>query len=135
MKEITLFCFSRVLLFALTVSMVATGCSTESETTFEPAELASPLMGTDSEFLLSHGNTYPAIALPFGMNFWTPQTRKNGDGWAYAYDDHKIVGIKQTHQPSPWINDYAAFSLMPVTGGAGSLKMSGRHGSLIRQRL
>ena len=117
MKEITLFYFSRILLLALTVSMVATGCSTESDTTFEPAELASPLMGTDSEFLLSHGNTYPAIALPFGMNFWTPQTRKNGDGWAYAYDDHKIVGIKQTHQPSPWINDYAAFSLMPVTGG------------------
>ena len=117
MKEITLFYFSRILLLALTVSMVATGCSTESDRTFEPAELASPLMGTDSEFLLSHGNTYPAIALPFGMNFWTPQTRKNGDGWAYAYDDHKIVGIKQTHQPSPWINDYAAFSLMPVTGG------------------
>jgi len=118
MKEITLFCLSRVLPLALAVSMVATGCRTESETRFEPAELASPLMGTDSEFLLSHGNTYPAIALPFGMNFWTPQTRKNGDGWAYAYDDHKIVGIKQTHQPSPWINDYAAFSLMPVTGGS-----------------
>lgn len=84
---------------------------------FDPASLASPLMGTDSEYLLSHGNTYPAVAMPFGMNFWTPQTRKNGDGWAYTYDDHKIVGIKQTHQPSPWINDYAAFSLMPVTGG------------------
>jgi len=54
--------------------------------------------------------------MPFGMNFWTPQTRRNGDGWAYTYDDHKITGIKQTHQPSPWINDYAAFSLMPVTG-------------------
>jgi predicted alpha-1,2-mannosidase len=26
------------------------------------------------------------------------------------------MGIKQTHQPSPWINDYAAFSLMPLTG-------------------
>lgn len=82
------------------------------------ADLASPLMGTDSEYLLSHGNTYPAVALPWGMNFWTPQTRRNGDGWAYTYDDHKIVGIKQTHQPSPWINDYAAFSLMPVTGGS-----------------
>jgi predicted alpha-1,2-mannosidase len=117
MKEITSLLFSRVFLLALAAPMMATGCRTAIDTTFEPAELASPLMGTDSEFLLSHGNTYPAIALPFGMNFWTPQTRKNGDGWAYAYDDHKIVGIKQTHQPSPWINDYAAFSLMPVTGG------------------
>ncbi|WP_418603170.1 GH92 family glycosyl hydrolase [Hwangdonia sp.] len=76
----------------------------------------NPLMGTDSEFSLSNGNTYPAIATPWGMNFWTPQTAKMGDGWAYKYDDYTIRGIKQTHQPSPWINDYAAFSLMAVTG-------------------
>lgn len=76
----------------------------------------NPLVGTDSEYKLSNGNTYPAIARPWGMNFWTPQTAKNGDGWTYAYDASKIVGFKQTHQPSPWINDYAAFSLMPVTG-------------------
>jgi predicted alpha-1,2-mannosidase len=83
---------------------------------FDPVELVNPLMGTDSEFKLSNGNTYPAIALPWGMNFWTPQTRKMGDGWGYTYDDYKIMGIKQTHQPSPWINDYAAFSFMPLTG-------------------
>ncbi len=82
----------------------------------DPADLVNPLMGTDSEYKLSNGNTYPAIALPWGMNFWTPQTRKMGDGWAYTYNDYKIMGIKQTHQPSPWINDYAAFSLMPLTG-------------------
>lgn len=76
----------------------------------------NPLMGTDSDFSLSNGNTYPAIALPWGMNFWTPMTSKMGDGWTYKYDDNTIRGIKQTHQPSPWINDYAAFSLMPITG-------------------
>lgn len=76
----------------------------------------NPLVGTDSEFKLSNGNTYPAIAVPWGMNFWTPQTGKNGDGWAYTYDAYKIRGFKQTHQPSPWINDYAAYSIMPVTG-------------------
>jgi len=81
-----------------------------------PVDLVNPLMGTDSEFRLSNGNSYPAIALPWGMNFWTPQTRNMGNGWAYTYDDYKIMGIKQTHQPSPWINDYAAFSLMPLTG-------------------
>jgi predicted alpha-1,2-mannosidase len=79
-------------------------------------DFANPLMGTDSEFSLSNGNTYPAIAQPWGMNFWTPQTAKMGDGWTYKYDDNSIRGIKQTHQPSPWINDYAAFSLMAVTG-------------------
>lgn len=76
----------------------------------------NPLMGTDSDFSLSNGNTYPAIATPWGMNFWTPMTSKMGDGWTYKYHDKKIRGIKQTHQPSPWINDYAAFSLMAVTG-------------------
>ncbi len=39
-----------------------------------------------------------------------------GDDWTYKYHNKKIRGIKQTHQPSPWINDYAAFSLMAVTG-------------------
>ncbi|HAM10506.1 MAG TPA: alpha-mannosidase [Bacteroidales bacterium] len=93
------------------------GCTEHAkESVFDPVELVNPLMGTDSEFRLSNGNTYPAIALPWGMNFWSPQTRKMGDGWGYTYDDYKIMGIKQTHQPSPWINDYAAFSLMPITG-------------------
>jgi predicted alpha-1,2-mannosidase len=97
--------------------LVSAGCDrTECETEFDPVELVNPLMGTDSEYRLSHGNTYPAIALPWGMNFWTPQTRNMGNGWAYTYDDNKIVGIKQTHQPSPWINDYAAFSFMAITG-------------------
>ena len=79
-------------------------------------DLVNPLMGTDSKFSLSNGNTYPAIALPWGMNFWTPMTAPMGDGWTYKYDDDKIRGIKQTHQPSPWLNDYAAFSMMAVTG-------------------
>ena len=79
-------------------------------------EFVNPLMGTDSEFSLSNGNTYPAIALPWGMNFWTPMTADFRDGWTYKYRDHKINGFKQTHQPSPWINDYAAFALMAVTG-------------------
>lgn len=79
-------------------------------------DYVNPLVGTDSEFVLSNGNTYPAIAAPWGMNFWTPQTGKMGDGWGYTYDAYKIRGFKQTHQPSPWINDYAAFSLFPETG-------------------
>ncbi len=86
----------------------------------EPARdytaLVNPLVGTDSAFNFSTGNTYPAVAVPWGMNFWTPQTNKMGDGWGYQYDANKIRGFKQTHQPSPWINDYAAFALMPVVG-------------------
>lgn len=79
-------------------------------------QYVNPLMGTLSSFELSTGNTYPAIARPWGMNFWTPQTGKMGDGWQYVYTANKIRGFKQTHQPSPWINDYGQFSIMPVTG-------------------
>ena len=79
-------------------------------------QYVNPLMGTLSSFELSAGNTYPAIALPWGMNFWTPHTRGMGDGWQYIYNDTEIRGFKQTHQPSPWINDYGCFSIMPVTG-------------------
>ena len=81
-------------------------------------DYVSTLVGSQSKPSLSTGNTYPAIALPWGMNFWTPQTGKMGDGWAYTYDADKIRGFKQTHQPSPWINDYGQFSLMPETGKA-----------------
>ena len=84
-------------------------------------QYVNPLMGTQSSFELSAGNTYPAIARPWGMNFWTPQTGKNGDGWQYTYDAHTICGFKQTHQPSPWINDYGCFSIMPT----GNKKVSG----------
>ncbi|WP_369828791.1 GH92 family glycosyl hydrolase [Flavobacterium sp. 1] len=79
------------------------------------ADYVNPLMGTQSTDELSSGNTYPAIARPWAMNFWTPQTGKMGDGWCYTYTANKIRGFKQTHQPSPWMNDYGQFAIMPVT--------------------
>ena len=81
-----------------------------------PVDYVNPLVGTESKGSLSTGNTYPAIAMPWGMNFWMPQTGKMGDGWAYVYWADKIRGFKQTHQPSPWINDYGQFSILPTTG-------------------
>lgn len=93
------------------------GCACAAQAaSVEPVDYVSTLVGTHSSFELSTGNTYPAMALPWGMNFWTPQTGKMGDGWGYTYDAPKIRGFKQTHQPSPWINDYGQFALMPVTG-------------------
>ncbi len=82
----------------------------------EPVDYISTLVGTLSKYSLSTGNTYPAVAMPWGMNFWTPQTGKMGDGWQYVYTEDKLRGIKQTHQPSPWINDYGQFSIMATTG-------------------
>ncbi|MFD2969057.1 GH92 family glycosyl hydrolase [Sphingobacterium bambusae] len=82
----------------------------------KPIDLVSTLVGTQSTYFLSTGNTYPAIAMPWGMNFWSPQTGKMGDGWMYMYTAEKIRGFKQTHQPSPWMNDYGQFSVMPMVG-------------------
>lgn len=84
----------------------------------DPVEWVNPLMGTLSKPNLSNGNTYPAIGIPWGMNIWSPQTGPMGDGWMYRYDADKIRGFKQTHQPSPWMNDYGQFAIMPVTGKA-----------------
>ena len=87
-----------------------------NECNADKVQYVNPLMGTQSTFELSAGNTYPAIAMPWGMNFWTPRTAKIGDGWQYTYTKNRIYGFEQTHQPSPWINDYGQFSIMPVTG-------------------
>ncbi|MCS3119421.1 GH92 family glycosyl hydrolase [Bacteroides fragilis] len=97
----------------LTACLIACSLMAEAK---DWTQYVNPLMGTQSSFELSTRNTYPAIARPWGMNFWTPQTGKMGDGWQYTYTANKIRGFKQTHQPSPWINDYGQFSIMPVTG-------------------
>lgn len=98
-----------ILLFATSLSA---SCASDNDK-LNPVDLVNPLQGTNSVHAFSTGNTYPAVAVPWGMNFWTPQTRNNGNGWQYVYIDTTIQGFKQTHQPSPWINDYGCFSLMP----------------------
>ena len=109
MKKLTvvIFCLVTMISFGQQVNKV-----------MDLVEWINPLMGTQSSGGLSNGNTYPAIALPWGMNCWTPQTGKMGDGWQYTYNAEKIRGFKQTHQPSPWMNDYGQFSIMPVAGKA-----------------
>ena len=105
-----------IALVAMTAWIGKPAMAASGNDAFDPVEYAMPLMGTQSSFELSTGNTYPAIARPWGMNFWTPQTGKMGDGWQYVYTANKIRGFKQTHQPSPWINDYGQFAIMPVVG-------------------
>lgn len=107
---------SLLTLLCLSCNNIETNHLNNSSESFSLVDYVNPLMGTDSKRSLSNGNTYPVIATPWGMNFWTPMTSAMGDGWTYKYNENKIRGIKQTHQPSPWINDYAAFSLMAITG-------------------
>ena len=105
--------------FSAALALLFTACGAASqpqEKLLPPVEYVTTLMGTQSDYAFSTGNTYPAIALPWGMNVGTTQTGKMGDGWTYTYGAHTIRGFKQTHQPSPWINDYGQFALMPVRG-------------------
>jgi predicted alpha-1,2-mannosidase len=97
-------------LFILALAWPASGA--------EPSlvSLANPLMGTDNPGGFSHGNTIPEAALPFPMNAWSAYTQPQRDSFYYQYRQTKIRGIRQTHQPSPWMGDYANFALMPLTG-------------------
>ncbi|MEY4387661.1 MAG: hypothetical protein RLY20_2944, partial [Verrucomicrobiota bacterium] len=106
---------------------VLCGCLLHSVTSAHAAEesappqkslvfLVNPLMGTDSARKFSHGNLYPAVGVPFPMNTWSPYSQPQSDKFFYQYSQNIIRGIRQTHQPSPWIGDYAMFSLMPVSG-------------------
>lgn len=104
------------MLSALVLLIMVSCTSVAPEAVTDPVDYVSTLVGTLSKHSLSTGNTYPAVARPWGMNFWTPQTGEMGNGWTYCYTEDKIRGFKQTHQPSPWINDYGQFVIMPVTG-------------------
>lgn len=56
--------------FALIAMLTCLGRpAVASDGAFDPVEFVNPLMGTQSSFELSTGNTYPAIARPWGMNF------------------------------------------------------------------
>ncbi|MCX6326574.1 MAG: GH92 family glycosyl hydrolase [Bacteroidia bacterium] len=108
-------CICRFLLLNC-ISFLMFACAGNEQQLNNYVQFVNPLQGSNSTVAFSTGNTYPAVAVPWGMNFWTAQTGKMGNGWQYAYTDTTICGFKQTHQPSPWINDFGCFSVMPICG-------------------
>ena len=72
--------------------------------------------GTLSEPRFSTGNTLPLTCAPFGMNSFSVQTRASGGSWYYSPLHRQAEGIRLTHQPSPWVRDYAHFAFMPQSG-------------------
>lgn len=74
--------FSTILIVG--AALLLASCVQQKES-FSPVDYVNPLMGTESTYAFSHGNTYPAVAVPWGMNFWSPQTGENGSGWMYTY--------------------------------------------------
>ena len=72
--------------------------------------------GTASKHAFSRGNTLPYTGVPFGMNYFVPQTSDQEGSW--FFDPHLPIfqGVRLTHQPSPWIGDYSWLLLTPVAG-------------------
>ena len=79
--------------------LLSASCDGGPSSGADVVDYVNPLIGTDSSYQLSAGNTYPAIGMPWGMNYWTPQTGRNGSGWIYTYDSPRIRGFRQTPQP------------------------------------
>lgn len=74
----------------------------------------NPLQGTYSTREYSRGNTLPIVARPWGMHHWTLQTAEAP--WLFHPDHRKLQGIRLTHQPSPWMEDYASVLISCFTG-------------------
>ena len=85
--------------------------------------------GTASKPAFSRGNTLPYTGVPFGMNYFVPQTSDQDGSW--FFDPHLPIfqGIRLTHQPSPWIGDYSWLLLTPVTGQLGGDSLFHRQSS------
>jgi len=108
----------RSIVLAALCAMLFVSCKSTDllDPTEHLSDYVSILVGTDSDSSFSTGNTYPAIAVPWGMNFWAPVTSDAANRWLYSYRGKRISCFKQVHQPSPWIGDYGCFSVMPITG-------------------
>eukprot|EP01040_Poterioochromonas_malhamensis_P006702 gene6700-7220_t len=81
-------------------------------------EFVNILGGTNSRYDASHGGTLPLVTRPWGFNSYAPMTDDGGGGWWFHPSDRRFFGMRVTHQPSPWINDYGYFLIkayMPAT--------------------
>ena len=100
----------------LWMALLLVAWSVQAERQPDLVQYVNTLQGTHSNFGLSHGNTFPATAMPYAQHMWTPQTGPNGEGFKYLYDSDQIRGFGQSHQPSPWVSDYAVYTFFPETG-------------------
>lgn len=72
--------------------------------------------GTDNQHSFSNGNCLPYTGVPFGMNYFAPQTTDQKGSWWFHPTDKTFQGFRLTHQPSPWMGDFSHFCLLPING-------------------
>ncbi len=85
----------------------------------QPQHYVNTLTGTQSRYDLSHGNSLPLVARPWGFNSWSPQTDNADGSWFFHPEDVRMFGIRCTHQPSPWIGDYGTFRIQATMHDSG----------------
>ena len=74
------------------------------------------LFGKGSE---EHGQTMPAVLVPNGQNFWTPQTRESEAKCLspYYYTDTRLQGFRGSHWTSgSCTQDYGSFTIATLGG-------------------
>ncbi|MCO4317248.1 GH92 family glycosyl hydrolase [Phyllobacterium sp. 21LDTY02-6] len=82
------------------------------------AQYVNIMRGTKSSSGFTRGGTFPAVAVPFGFNFWTPVNR-NATHWFYQFEDDgrlidTITAFAVVHEPSPWIGNRQTLQIMPI---------------------
>lgn len=99
-----------------------------------PEEYVNSLGGTGSDVSFSRGSVLPAVVRPWGMNAWAPQTVDDESFWFTPRDlwqpkdststTNDFLGVRCTHQPSPWMQDYGQFLITPSVGSTPNAKAS-----------
>lgn len=97
-----------------------------ADTRRHPSEFVDTRRGSNSNARFSRGNTFPAVAVPHGFNFWTPVTDAGSD-WMYQYQQRngadnrpRLEAFALSHEPSPWMGDRQTFQLMPAAMAHGA---------------
>ncbi|OOG48792.1 alpha-1 2-mannosidase [Rhodanobacter sp. C01] len=90
-----------------------------------PSDFVDTRRGSNANARFSRGNTFPALAVPHGFNFWTPVTDASGN-WLYQYQDHngpdnrpRLQAFALSHEPSPWMGDRQTLQMMPEAQADG----------------
>lgn len=90
------------------------------------AHYVNTMRGANSSGDFTRGNTFPATAVPFGFNFWTPINRQDKN-WFYQFRTttgyptdggaliDKVTDFAVVHMPSPWIGNRQSLSIMPIS--------------------
>lgn len=72
--------------------------------------------GTANQHSYSNGNTLPYTGVPFGANYFAPQTTDQHGSWWFHPEDRVFQGFRLTHQPSPWMGDFSHLLLSATSG-------------------